>query len=102
MNSWLWIALGAGVLAFFAFGRGGCGMGHGGHAHRQREEGDQSDQSRETALSPPLAGTGGGSTAEPGHAHDAPTVREEALAAEHAAHGGSSQQGEPRRRRQGC
>lgn len=100
MNSWLWIALGAGVLALFAFGRGGCGMGHGGHEHRRRDE--AADRPRETAFSPPIAGTGGPAAEPSGHAHDTPPVREEALATEHAGHGSSRQEAEPRRRRHGC
>jgi hypothetical protein len=30
-SNWIWLALGAGFIAFLAFGRGGCGMSHGGH-----------------------------------------------------------------------
>lgn len=39
-NNWLLLALGAGALAFIAFGRGGCGMTHGGHGRHQASEGD--------------------------------------------------------------
>ena len=49
------LLLGAGVLAFVAFGRGGCGMGHGSHDSTGRGEHDQGDRPREakTPLSAP-------------------------------------------------
>ncbi len=31
-DNWIWLALGAGVLAFLTLGRGGCGMGHEDHS----------------------------------------------------------------------
>lgn len=37
-NNWIWLALGAGVLAFLTLGRGGCGMGHGGHEDHPRSD----------------------------------------------------------------
>ena len=43
-NNWMWLAFAAAVFAFFALGRGGCGMSHGGHA--QPEPQDQGDQRR--------------------------------------------------------
>jgi hypothetical protein len=41
MQNWLWIALGLGVVALFAFRGGGCGMHHGGHDHRREPDGDR-------------------------------------------------------------
>lgn len=105
MNNWLWIALGVGALALFAFGRGGCGMGHGGHGHGRREEENQDDRPRETTpLSTPTARSDAGNTAtQPtAHVHGAPLVGQQALATEHAGHGGDSAQSEPRRHRHGC
>ncbi len=37
-SNWIWLALGAGFVAFFALGRGGCGMGHGGDRHEGPRE----------------------------------------------------------------
>jgi hypothetical protein len=73
-SNWIWLALGLGALAFFAFGRGGCGMSHGG---RQSD-----DRSRESTTGPLSRGTGG------------------ALADVRAGHDGASSQ--PRRHRHGC
>ncbi len=35
-SNWIWLALGAGIIVFFAFGRGGRGMRHGSHEHGQQ------------------------------------------------------------------
>ena len=48
----IWLALGAGALAFFSFGRGGCEMGHGGHDHHRRREPDQYEPTRESSVTP--------------------------------------------------
>lgn len=101
MNNWLWIALGIGALALFAFGRGGCGMGHGGHGRGHRDEGSPDREPMSGARSTPAkadATTPTTSTAE--HANGAPLVGPGAL--EHAGHGSVSQQAEPRRHRHGC
>lgn len=38
-ENWIWLALGAGFLAYLAFGRGGgCGMSHGGRENRVHAE----------------------------------------------------------------
>lgn len=103
MNNWLWIALGIGALALFAFGRGGCGMGHGGHGRGHRDEGSP-DREREPtsgALSTPAKAdvtTPTALTAE--HAHGTPLASQGAL--EHAGHGSAPQQAESRRHRHGC
>ncbi len=106
-SNWIWLALGVGALALFAFGRGGCGMGHGGHDRRRRGEGDPSDRPRETtsvALSTPAARVDSGDpTLQPaGHVHGVPSVKEAALATEHAGHGTDSDQAVSRRHRHGC
>lgn len=64
-SNWVWLALGVGVVAFLAFGRGGCGMG--GHEHHQRPK--QADRPQDPT---PLANQG-------------------TLSAEHAGHSGSQQ-----------
>ncbi len=48
-SNWIWLALGAGIAAFFVLGRGGCGMSHGGHEHHQG--GEQDKAPREAASS---------------------------------------------------
>ena len=105
-SNWIWLALGVGALAFFAFGRS-CGMGHGGHDHRRRGEGDQSDRPRETTsgpLSMPATRVGSNTRAvqSAGHAHGTPSPNQGALATEHAGHDRAAGQAGPSRRRHGC
>lgn len=106
-SNWIWLALGVGALALFAFGRSGCGMGHGGHDHGRRGEGDPSDRPRETTSGPlptPATRMDSADTAVPpsGHVHGAPSVKEAALATDHAGHGTASDQTGPHRHRHGC
>ncbi len=72
-SNWIWLALGAGMLAFMVFGRGGCGMSHGGHG---RHHGSEDDRPRETtpagnqsALSAAPAGQASGQSAGRQHRH---------------------------------
>lgn len=107
ISNWIWLALGVGTLALFAFGRSGCGMGHSGHDHRRAGEGDQSGHPRETtagSFSTPAARVDTADTPlQPaGHAHGAPAGNETALATEHAGHGSAPGQADPHRHRHGC
>ena len=106
-SNWIWLALGVGALALFAFGRGGCSMGHGGHGQRRHDEADQPNGPREvTEASVSTRAVTMGSTDTPlqpaGHVHGAPSEREAALATEHAGHGGTAGQSAPRQHRHGC
>lgn len=76
-SNWIWLALGVGALAFFAFGRGGCGMSHGTHSHdRRNEEGDAN------VTTPPAS--------------------QSALATEHAGHDSGQSQAGRQQHRHGC
>ena len=37
-SNWIWLVVGVGALAFFAFGGGGCGMSHRGHGRRPESD----------------------------------------------------------------
>lgn len=60
--NWIWLVLGAGVLAFFAFG-GGCGMGHRRHGHRRDGEIEGKSQ---PGAQPSASATEGHSAPRPG------------------------------------
>lgn len=106
-SNWIWLALGVGVLALFAFGRGGYGMSHSGHDHGRRGQEGQSDRLDETTAGPrstPATRVGSDNIAVPptGHAHGAFAANQAALATEHAGHDSAAGQAEPRRHRHGC
>ncbi len=69
-SNWIWLALAAGFVAFFAFGRGGCGMGHGGHQdHRPQGSQDNTASTGQSALAGEHAGHGTGSAQPGGQRH---------------------------------
>ncbi len=72
-RNWIWLALAVGFVAFFARGRGGCGMGHGGHEHQQGGRGDRSPETSPSAsvdgLGPEHAGHAGTAGAGQKHRH---------------------------------
>ena len=95
-NNWIWLAFGAGVLALFASGRGGCGMGHGGH--RRHDEAAERDRPREMtqrslSTSPVTVGSADAPLQPASDVHGASSDREAGLATEHAVH---------RQHRHGC
>jgi len=104
-SNWLWLALAGGALAFFAFGRGGCGMGHSGQDHHRRAEGDQYDPRPKTTVAPlstPAARADARALPSTSHGHNAPPPNEGALVAENAGHDSSPGHAGPRRHRHGC
>ena len=107
-SNWIWLVLGIGAFAYFAFRRGGGGMGHGGHSHGRRGEGPTSGRAHEAIASPPLASASArldDDALEPSdHTHGTRSANEGVLAREHAGHGhaSTSDQTATRRHRHGC
>ena len=102
-SNWIWFALG--VVALFAFGRGGCGMGHRGHDHRRREEGDQYGPPRDTTAGPlpmPVTSLGSQRIMPSSTAHATPSENRGALEVEHAGYESGPSQSGRQRHRHGC
>ena len=91
-SNWIWLALGVGALALFASGRSGCGMGHGGHGHGRREEADQYGRPGDKTTAP----------LSTSHVHDAPSLSQSALGAEHTGHDPDPSQAQRQPHRHGC
>src|SRR5581483_3889339 len=89
-SNWIWLALGVGVFALFASGQGGCGMGHGGHG--RREEADQYGRPGDKTTAP----------LSTSHVHDAPSLNQSALGAEHTGHDTNPSQAQRQPHRHGC
>lgn len=106
-GSWILLAFGLGVLAFFAMGRGGCGMGHGGHDRKRRtSESDQHDHQETTIPPRPTSAvksdSGGQVPSSSGHVHVTPTITAGALAGENAGRRKDSGQDGRQQHRHGC
>ena len=106
-SNWVWLALGVGALALFAFSRGGCGMGHGGHDYGQRGQDDPTDRPRETTAAPLSTargrmGSDDHASSSTGHAHVPASANADVLAPEHASHGSAPDRTGGRRHSHGC